>query len=63
MESALNYYCKIKKLPHKIIELKGLRLLSKEKKWGLIRGFAERMAETWQIVKVRIELIKNKKYL
>ncbi|MEA3344314.1 MAG: glycosyltransferase family 2 protein, partial [Patescibacteria group bacterium] len=38
VETALNYYCKKKNFPVKYVELKGLDIIAKEKKWGFFKG-------------------------
>jgi len=61
VETALNYYCKINKLPVRYIWLKNLRMVIKEKKWGLFKGFSGRIKMFWQLLKIRILILKRKK--
>lgn len=57
LESALNYFCGINNLSVKHILLKGLNHVTKEKKWGIIRGFVKRIKMTGQIIKARIKFL------
>lgn len=61
IETALNYYCAVNKLPVALVELKGVKLVPKEKKWGLVKGFYERIKEIWQVIKIRFLIIISKK--
>lgn len=63
VETALNYYCQVNKLPVKYFKLKGLDIIVKEKKWGFWRGFWERLKMNWQLVKIRFLLYSHKKEL
>jgi polyisoprenyl-phosphate glycosyltransferase len=60
VETALNYYCIINHLPAVLVELKKLKLVPKEKKWGLVKGLLERIREIWQIIKIRMTILFNK---
>lgn len=60
VEMALNYYCKVKKIPTRIVKLNGLKLVPKEKKWGVGKGFTERLTEIWQLIKMRFIIIFSK---
>lgn len=57
VETALNYYCLSKKLPIKYVILDKLTIVIKEKKWGFIRGFANRLKMIWQMIKIRIIIL------
>lgn len=61
IETALNFYCQINKIPVKYVKLKGLKMVVKEKKYGLIKGFWERIKMEFQILKLRILLPFHKK--
>jgi len=61
IETALNFYCKINKILVKYVKLKGLKMIIKEKKYGLIKGFWERLKMEFKILKVRILLLFSKK--
>lgn len=57
VEIASNYFCKANKLPVKLVELKGLKIIVKEKKWGFWKGFANRIKMIWQLIKIRIKIL------
>jgi glycosyltransferase involved in cell wall biosynthesis len=59
VEIALNYCCQEKKLPVKYVKLKGLDIVIKEKKWGLIKGFINRLKMFYQLFKIRILIWKD----
>lgn len=61
IETALNYYCKINRLTVKYVKLKGLNIIIKEKKWGLIRGLLNRLKMIWQLLKIRLLIIWARK--
>ncbi len=61
VETALNFYCKINKLPVQYVKLKKLNIVTKEKKWGLKKGFLNRLKMYWQLLKIRILILKHKK--
>ena len=63
VETALNYYCKVKKFPISYVELKGLSIIIKEKKWGFFKGFSNRIKMICQIIKIRFSILINKKDL
>jgi len=60
VETALNYYCKIKKLPVRYVELKNIKQLAKEEKWGWLKGTFERVKLIIQIIIVRIRLLYHR---
>lgn len=60
IETALNFYCQVNKFPVKYVKLKGLKMIIKEKKYGLIKGFGERLKMEWEMVKIRISLLFHK---
>lgn len=61
VETALNYYCKVKKLPVRYIELKNIKQLAKEEKWGWVTGFFQRVKLIFQIIIIRIRLLYHRK--
>lgn len=61
VETALNYYCLANKLPVKYTKLKGLGIIIKEKKWGLVKGFLNRLKMLWQLLKIRILIFRKRK--
>lgn len=61
VETALNFYCLANKLPVKYVELKNLDMVTKEKKWGFLKGLKSRVRMIWQMVKIRILIVTNKK--
>jgi glycosyltransferase involved in cell wall biosynthesis len=61
VETALNYYCHVNKLPVIFTKLKGLGMIIKEKKFGFFRGFYERIKMQFEMVKIRILILFNKK--
>ena len=63
VETSLNYYCLAKKLPVRYVKLKGLDIIIKEKKWGLIKGFSNRLKMFWQLLKIRFSILINRKEL
>lgn len=60
IETALNFYCKINKIPVKYVKLKGLKMVIKEKKYGIVKGFLERIKMEFRIFKARILLLFHK---
>lgn len=63
VETTLNYFCLIKKLSTQIVKLKNLRLSPKEKKWGFLKGFYNRLKMIWQMIKIRFILVFYKNEL
>jgi len=61
IETALNFYCQVNKLLVKYVKLKGLKMIIKEKKYGFLKGFWERLKMEFKIFKVRILLLFHKK--
>lgn len=61
IETALNYYCHVNKIPVIFTKLKGLDMIIKEKKFGLARGFYERIKMQFEMVKIRLVILFNKK--
>jgi len=57
IETALNFSCKINKLPVKYVKLKGLKMVIKEKKYGFLKGFWERLKMECEMIKMRILLL------
>jgi glycosyltransferase involved in cell wall biosynthesis len=51
VESALNYYCRSRKLPYGTIELPGLHIRRKMQKVGIWKGLLEYLHMWWQIAK------------
>jgi len=60
IETALNYYCKLNKLPVLHVKLKGLDMVMKEKKVGMVKGFWERLEMHWYIRKMRFLMKRHK---
>lgn len=61
IEMALNYYCQVNKFPVSYVKLKGLNIVIKERKLGLLKGFWERLKMTWQLIKIRFSLLSHKR--
>jgi len=61
VETALDYYCQKKKLPVSYVELKGLNVIIKERKWGLLRGFLNRIKMISQLIRIRFLILINRK--
>ena len=61
VETSINYYCSVKKLPVLYVKLKGLNQVIKEKKWGIISGFLARLKMILQILKIRAQIITHRK--
>jgi len=61
IETALNFYCQVNKIKVKYVKLKGLKMIIKEKKYGLIKGFWERLKMEEEMIKIRISLLIHKK--
>jgi glycosyltransferase involved in cell wall biosynthesis len=61
IETALNFYCQINKIPVKYVKLKGLKMIIKEKKYGFLKGFWERLKMEGKMIKIRISLLFHKK--
>jgi glycosyltransferase involved in cell wall biosynthesis len=61
IETALNFYCKVNKIPVKYVKLKGLKMVVKERKYGILKGFLERLKMEGAIFKTRILLLFKKK--
>ena len=63
VETALNYYCRKKNLKVLYPKLKDLTIITKEKKWGFLKGFKNRLKMIWQLIKIRILLACLKRQL
>ena len=61
IETALNFYCQVNKIKVKYVKLKGLKMIIKEKKYGLIKGFWERLKMEEEMIKIRLSLLIHKK--
>jgi glycosyltransferase involved in cell wall biosynthesis len=61
IETALNFYCQINKIKVKYAKLKGLKMIIKEKKYGFLKGFLERIKMEGEMIKIRISLLFHKK--
>ena len=61
IETALNFYCQVNKIPVKYVKLKGLKMIIKEKKYGFLKGFWERIKMEGEMIKIRISLLFNKR--
>lgn len=51
VESALNYYCRINKLPYGSVPLFGLKIRHKYQKVGWVRGVGQYFKMAWEIAK------------
>jgi glycosyltransferase involved in cell wall biosynthesis len=60
IETALNFYCQVNKFPVKYIKLKELKMIIKEKKYGFLKGFWERLKMEWEMIKIRISILFHK---
>jgi glycosyltransferase involved in cell wall biosynthesis len=60
VETALDYYCLKRKLKVLYPKLKGLTVIIKEKKWGFVKGFKNRLKMIWQLIKIRFLILTNK---
>jgi len=60
VETALNYYCKVNGFKTALVGLRGLDIVPKEIKWGLVKGFSDRLKEIFQIIKIRLLIIFKK---
>ena len=61
IETALNYYCHANKIPVVFTKLKGLDMIIKERKFGFVRGFYERIKMQFEMIKTRLLILFNKK--
>jgi len=61
VETALNYYCLVNNLKVRYVKLKGLSITIKEKKWGIFRGFLNRLKMYGELLRVRIIILRKKK--
>jgi len=61
IETALNYYCKANKIPVIFTKLKGLDMIMKERKFGFVKGFHERIKMQFEMIKTRLLILFNKK--
>jgi hypothetical protein len=61
IETALNFYCKINKIKVKYVKLKGLKMVIKERKYGFLKGFLERIKMEGEMIKIRFLLLLHKK--
>ncbi len=62
VETALNYYCSVKKLPVKYVVLPDLKVVIKEKKWGFAKGFLSRIKMIFEIIKIRLKLCIKRQF-
>ena len=60
VETALNYSCSARKIPVKYVVLKDLKIITKEKKWGFLKGFFSRLKMMWQIIRIRFIILFHK---
>lgn len=60
VETTLNYYCLVNKLPIKYVLLPNLEIITKERKWGFLKGLKNRIKMIWQMLKIRLIIISNK---
>lgn len=61
IETAINHYFLKNNLRVKYVNLSGLSIIIKEKKWGLAKGFANRLKMIFEIIKIRIKILCTKK--
>ena len=61
IETALNYYCLVNKLKVRYVRLKGLSITIKEKKWGVLKGFLNRLKMFLELLKARFIILRRKK--
>jgi len=61
VETALNYYCLVNNLKVRYVKLKGLSITIKEKKWGIFKGFSNRLKMFGELLRIRIIILKRKK--
>lgn len=54
LETSLNYYCRMHKLPYGTVELKGLHIRRKMQKVGLVRGLGEYVGMAYQMLRAAI---------
>jgi glycosyltransferase involved in cell wall biosynthesis len=57
VEIALDYYCIKNKLIVKYVDLSNLSIIIKEVKWGLFKGFLNRIKMIWQMIEIRIKIL------
>lgn len=55
-ESALNYYCRVNKLPYGKTEMPGIKIVKKITKFGFWGGLKEYIKMSWQIIKAMTEV-------
>lgn len=60
-ESALNYYCRVSKLPYGTVEMPGIKIVRKMQKFGFWGGLKEYVHMIWQIVKAMTEVRLNRR--
>lgn len=54
VESALNYYCRSRRLPYGTVELHGLGIRRKMQKVGFWKGLLEYIHMDWQVIKAMV---------
>ncbi len=59
VETTLNFFCLKKKLRVKYVELKGLNIITKERKQGVLKGLKNRFKMIWEMLKVRFLILIN----
>lgn len=60
IETAMNFYCQVNRLLVRYVKLKGLKMVIKERKYGWLKGFSERVKMQWQMLRIRILLLFHK---
>ena len=60
VETVINYYFLKNKLRVEYVDLGGVSIVIKEKKWGFARGFANRIKMIFEIIKIRLQLCTKK---
>jgi glycosyltransferase involved in cell wall biosynthesis len=61
VESALNYYCRSRRLPYGTVFLPGLNMRKKMQKVGVVRGLGQYAKMTWQVAKSMVIVRWGKK--
>lgn len=62
IEFALNYYCAARGGSIDYVSLKGLNHIVKEKKWGFVEGFINRLKMMWEILKIAAAIFINRDF-
>ena len=57
----MNYYCKVNNMPFNFVLLKGLDIIVKESKIGVVKALVSRIKMAVEFIKIRIIISLNKK--